>query len=1039
MNLRMTTSPKNASLLNLQRICLILIISLFSVTGIYAQSAHEITGTVTSLGEPLAGASVIEAGTTNGTMTDLDGKFSLTVKDNAKIEISFIGFKPKTVTVGTETVFNIELEEEINLLNEVVAIGYGVQKKKLNTGATIQVKGDELAKMNTTNALQALQGKTPGVQITSTSGQPGESLKVRIRGLGTVADASPLFVVDGILTNDITYLNNSDIESIDVLKDAASAAIYGSQAANGVVLITTKTGKTGAKAQITFDAYYGVQQAARKAKLLNSQQYATIMNEAAINSGKSAYFTNDEIANMGTGTNWIDEMLVDDAITQNYSLGASGGSAASVWSMSLSYTGQEGIVGGKDLSNYERYNFRVNTEHNLYDNKVRLGQHLTFSYSKKNGIQVGNQYNNTLRAAFNTSPFVPMYDEDGNFWNNSNSDWYNGEANPYAQMVYNNQNKSNTQKLVGDVYLELEPIKNLKFRTTLGIDYFASESNSYKPIYRLSLYAFNDHTVATQSMNKGRTYNWDNLLSYNFKLNEDHDFGAMLGSSMSQYSGTWLNGSNVDLIFNSLNHAYLSNATNTLSNLLSLGGNKDADIKKLSYFGRLNYNYKETYLINATFRADGSSNFASGNRFGYFPSISTGWIMSNESFMEPAKNWMDYFKLRASWGQVGNQNVSAFQYLAMINQQNVNYIFGNTEGVLTPGANPDNLSNPGLSWETSEQFNLGFDARFLNGKMNVNFDWYNKKTKDWIISVPVLATAGVSSKYINGGDVTNKGVELGVSFSDNIGGLEYTIGANGAYNKNTVGQIPTEGGIINGLTNMLYDNATEFYRAQNGEPIGFFWGYKTAGIFQNEADVQNYKSNGKVLQPDAQPGDVKYVDVNGDGVIDTNDKGNVGDPNPDFTFGFNINLAYKNFDFALNASGMAGNDIVQSYRNIANRFSNYTTSVFDRWHGEGTSNSMPRVTEDGKNWSNFSDLYVHDGSFLRISNITLGYDFAKLIKSKYISSLRLYGQIQNLYTFTHYDGMDPEIGYGVDSFSSGIDLGYYPRPRTYLFGVNIKF
>jgi hypothetical protein len=282
-------------------------------------------------------------------------------------------------------------------------------------------------------------------------------------------------------------------------------------------------------------------------------------------------------------------------------------------------------------------------------------------------------------------------------------------------------------------------------------------------------------------------------------------------------------------------------------------------------------------------------------------------------------------------------------------------------------------------------------------------------------------------------------VELGVSFSDNIGGLEYTIGANGAYNKNTVGQIPTEGGIINGLTNMLYDNATEFYRAQNGEPIGFFWGYKTAGIFQNEADVQNYKSNGKVLQPDAQPGDVKYVDVNGDGVIDTNDKGNVGDPNPDFTFGFNINLAYKNFDFALNASGMAGNDIVQSYRNIANRFSNYTTSVFDRWHGEGTSNSMPRVTEDGKNWSNFSDLYVHDGSFLRISNITLGYDFAKLIKSKYISSLRLYGQIQNLYTFTHYDGMDPEIGYGVDSFSSGIDLGYYPRPRTYLFGVNIKF
>lgn len=1040
MNEKLKLLLRQASALEIRRLKLFILIMLTTTAFLHAQSGREISGTVTSGGEPLIGASVVEKGTTNGTMTDIDGKFTLNVKDNASLDISYIGFKPKTVLVGQQKVLDIELEDNSNTLDEVIAIGYGVQKKKLNTGANIQVRGSDLAKMNTTSPLQALQGQTPGVQISSTSGQPGESLKIRIRGLGTVGDASPLFVVDGVLTSDISYLNGNDIESIDILKDAASAAIFGAQAANGVVLVTTKGGKTGSKAQITFDSYYGIQNPIRKANLLNAREYATIMNEAAVNSGKSPYFTNEDMNNFTTDTNWLDKMFVRNAVTQDYTLGATGGSDMTVWSTSLSYTGQEGIVGGRDLSNYDRYNFRINTEHKLYENKVRLGQHLTFSYVKSSGIQVGNQYSNTLRAAFNTSPFVPMYDSNGNFWDNSKSDWYNGEANPYAQMVFNNQNRRTTQKLVGDVFLEIEPIKNLKFRTTLGFATSSFESNSFRPVYRLSIYAYNDHSTATQSMNRNQTLIWDNLLSYKYILNKDHTFDAMIGSSANSTSGVWMNGSNVDLIFNSLKNSYLSNATNKQGNLKTLSGNRNNDKKLLSFFGRLNYNYKETYLVNATFRADGSSNFANGSRQGYYPSVSGGWVMTNESFMENKPDWLDFLKLRASWGQVGNQNIEDdFPYLSLINQENVNYIFGTTEGVLTPGAYPLNLSNPYLHWETSEQLNLGFDARFINGKLNTNFDWYNKKTKDWLIKAPILATAGANAPFINGGDVTNKGVELNVSYTDKIGNVEYTIGANGAYNKNTVGKIPNAEGIIHGQTNMLFDNSTEFYRAQNGEPIGFFWGYKTAGVFQNEAEVQNYKSNGKVLQPDASPGDLKYVDTNGDGVIDGNDKVNIGDPNPDFTFGFNLNLAYRNFDLSMNANGVAGNDIVQSYRNHTNIYANYTTDIFDRWHGEGTSNRMPRLTQDNRNWINFSDLYIHDGSFIRINNLTLGYNFSGLIKSKYISFLRVFGQVQNLATFTKYRGMDPEVGYGVDSFSSGVDLGYYPRPRTFLFGVNVKF
>jgi len=488
-----------------QQLGMWMLLLLISAPVAFAQQA--IKGKVTSTEDqlPIPGVSVKIKGTTQGVSTDENGNFSINANVGQSLIFSYVGMEEKEVKIASGAAVNVVLQPSTGNLDEVVVVGYGVQQKKLITGASVQVKGVDIQKQSTTNALQALQGQTPGVQISSSSGQPGESMRVIIRGVGTIGNASPLYVVDGVLTSDITYLNPNDIASIDVLKDAASAAIYGSQAANGVILVTTKTGKADQPAQISLDTYTGVQKLARKIDMLNAKEYAIIMNEAAVNSGKSPYFSNDEIASLGEGTMWMDEMFKDNALTQNYSLSAQGGSTKSVYSTSLGYTSQEGIVGGKDLSNYERFNYRINSEHNLYNDIIRLGQHLTFTYLNTNGIGVGNQYNNSLRGAFNTSPLVPMYDDEGNFYDNSNSSWNNGEANPYAAMYYSNQNDRNSQRLFGDVYLVVEPFKGLRFRTSLGVDYNVNESRSFTPIYKLSNYEFNTFSIINQIMGKNKS------------------------------------------------------------------------------------------------------------------------------------------------------------------------------------------------------------------------------------------------------------------------------------------------------------------------------------------------------------------------------------------------------------------------------------------------------------------------------------------------------------------------------------------------------
>lgn len=1034
----------------------------FPASGVNAAPASQenltVSGVVTSAADqlPLIGVSVQVKGTSNGSITDLDGNYSVSVASGQTLVFSYIGFKTQEIQITNQKTLNVVMEEDSETLDEVVVVGYGVQKKKLVTGATVQVKGETLAKMNTNSPLQAMQGQTPGVNISSTSGQPGESMKVSIRGLGTVGNASPLYLIDGV-GGDISTLNPADIESIDVLKDAASAAIYGAQAANGVVLITTKSGKAG-KAQISFDAYYGWQTQARKADMLNAQEYMMIMDEQAVNSGNAPYdWSSYESIYDANGnvydTDWVNSMFQNNAQTQSYTLGITGGSETSTYAMSLGYMSQEGIVGGKDVSNYERYNFRINSEHKLFKDSdlLKVGEQVSFVYKMNNGISVGNQYNNTLRGAFGTSPLAPIYSDnniyDSPYNDTTNSDWYNADGNPYGSMMTNSNNENKDVTFSGNVYAELQPIKNLKFRTVFGAVYTTNEYRSFSPLYQFSIYSFNNtRTSAAQNMSHGLTMTWTNTATYDWTVGE-HAFNALLGMEMSRYSGTYLRGTTGMLRdgFDDWDHAYLDNGTATSAdNGLGVAGHPNDETRTVSYFARFGWNWKETYMINATVRTDGSSRFARGNRYGVFPSVSAGWTISNEAFMEDTHDWLDFLKLRVSWGQVGNQNIDNYQYTAPITSSNTHYIFGNQVGADAQsgfwGAYPSRLANEDVTWETSEQTNIGIDARFLRSRLSLTADFYIKTTKDWLVEAPILATAGTGAPYINGGDVKNTGIELALTWNDQIGkDFSYNVGVNGAYNKNKVGDIPTEDGIIHGDINMLYDNTPEFYRASNGHPIGYFWGYQTAGIFQNKQQIEDWRAAGNgILQADVQPGDVIYVDQDHNGVIDDNDKVDLGNGTPDFTYGFNIGFSYKNFDFALNAYGAAGNQIVQSYRNHANSHSNYTSAILGRWTGEGTSNRIPRVTETNINWQ-FSDLYIQDGDYLRISNITIGYDFAKLINLKAISQARLYFQVQNAFTFTKYDGMDPEIGYGTSDWVSGIDLGYYPRPRTYLIGVNLKF
>ena len=1030
-----------------------------------------VKGTVTDAadGTPVPYATIVVKGASVWTTTENDGTYSIESPVNGVLSVSNLGYAEAEINVEGRTVVNIQLAPEFDALSESVVIGYGVQQKKLLTGSTIQVKGDDLAKLSTTSALGALQSQSPGVQITQNSGQPGQGFKVNIRGIGTIGDSAPLYVIDGVAGGDINVLNPSDIESIDVLKDAASAAIYGARAANGVVLVTTRQGKEG-RAVVSYDGYVGAQYIAKMPDLCTAQEYMMLQDMALTNSGSPAYDWEKLLPadlyksikdGSWTGTNWVKDMYNKGALTQNHSVNVAGGSADNKFSLGFSYTGQDGILGYNALESvnaeYRRYTFRVNSDHVVIKRNgldiLKVGETLNYSFGTNSGIAEGDIYWNSLHNAIGANPLLPVYayDAEGNI-----TGFYDTEArekdgwkfddnakHPMGLDYYTSRgrNTSKSYSLQASAYAELQPIKNLRIKSQVGYRMSGSSSRSYTMLYDLAGSQYSDYDELSQSMSLGHRLTWENTASYHFDINSDHVFDIVAGQSIEKWGmGESLSGESANSIFtNDFERAYLSNAKPERLDQVSLSGRPSTKGALASFFGRLNYNIKETYLFSATLRADGSSNFARGHRWGIFPSVSAGWVISNENWMGGSKGWLDFLKIRASWGQNGNASISNFQYLTTIGlSSSAAYYYAN-KGVPSTGAIPGTLANPNVSWETSEQTNIGLDARFFNSAFGVTVDGYIKNTKDWLVQAPIASVYGFEAPYVNGGDVRNSGIELALDYSKYTGEFNWGVKINGSYNKNVVTRIANAEGIIHGEDDVLSQGTGEMYRVQEGYPIGYFYGYKTAGIFQNQAQVDATKAK----YDDAKPGDVIFVDYDGDGEITDDDRTMIGNPHPDFTAGLNLWFSYKGFDLNITGYGAFGQQIAKSYRSFFDSpRENFTRDFLNCWTGEGTSNRYPTLTLcNDRNWSNISEIYIENGDYFKVSNVTLGYDFSRLFgKKSFVSKARLYVSAQNLLTITKYSGMDPEIGYGFDEdWVSGIDLGYYPSARTFLVGVNLSF
>ncbi|WP_281631479.1 SusC/RagA family TonB-linked outer membrane protein [Flavobacterium luteolum] len=1061
---------------------------LFSVIGM----AQDITinGTINDdSGLPVPGATIQVKGSKKAAASDFDGKFQIEAPSNGALTISFVGFTTVTEAISGRTKLNIVLKAATQSLNEVVVVGYGTQKKGLVTGAASNFKGETLKELNTGTAVEALQGIAAGVNITRNNGAPGAGTKVNIRGIGTNGNSDPLYVVDGVSVGNIDYLSPSDIESIDVLKDAASAAIYGSRAANGVILVTTVKGRKGRPARISYDSYFGIQNVYKNLDPLNAQEYMYIMDEGRVNDGlapndwKAMLTQNDWLQRnypgAGTqygneiwdklqqgwkGTNWINEMTKKDAPVVNHSLNFTGGSEDITYSLGISYFDQDGIIGGNIVdAGFKRLTTRMNTQMVLKKNEshsiITIGENLTYTNSTNRGVSTGNIYGNDLHNALVQNPLMPAYwqtSKDRNIDQFGYSPTLDGlapnQTNPLAVMFYrSNYNYPKNNSIVGNAFLEVEPILNLKFRTVYGVNSWFGYSRSMNPISHLGVYFDDALEGASQSQYMGINTTWTNTVTYSKRFGS-HNLTAVVGTELLQNDlNTNVNASRNGLKFpGDPKYAYLDNTLPVTSiNDISAGGMDYAAGGGgiMSYFARAQYDYKEKYLLSATMRADGSSNFAKDNRWGYFPSVSAGWVITKENFMAGTSKVLNNLKLRGSWGQNGNEAIPNFQYSSTIFYAFPGYFFGDTKPVSGTTAYPARVTNPDIKWETSEQLDFGLDAALFDSRLGVTFDWYKKTTKDWLVRAKIPGTAGAGEPFINGGDIQNSGIEFSVNWKDKIGDFKYGVTVSGAANKNKITKIANSDGIINGPSNVLAQGTSFISRAEVGMPIGYFYGFKTAGILQNQKEVDAYVGpDGKPYFSGQRPGDVRFVDQNNDGVIDEKDKVYLGNPNPDFELGIQLNFEYKNVYLNTTLAGKYGMQVMQSYRSFSDMpKQNYTSDVFDRWHGEGTSNKMPRLSSVSNNNTNLlSDIYMQNADYLRINNLTLGYNFKEIFSDfKFISNLKFYVAVNNLYTFTKYKGMDPDVRFGGDDgnfpWARGVDLGLYPQARTVMFGLNADF
>ncbi len=1014
------------------------------ITGmLYAQEIN-VSGVVTDAesGDGLPGVNVVEQGTQRGVITNLDGEYTIDVEGPESILIfSFVGYVSENIEVGNQSEINLKLVPDLTELSEVVVIGYGVQKKKVVTGAIGSVDNEDISSTPILRTEQALQGRIAGVQMVHQSGQPGESPTVRIRGTGTTGNSDPLYIVDGMAVSGIDYLNPGDIESIDVLKDAASAAIYGARAANGVVLITTKSGEKG-KMNITYSGYQGIQNAANKIDLLDAQQYRELMNEGASNAGMAEPFDLNEIPEHNT--DWVGELFQKNVPISSHDLFVMGGNEKSTFASSLSYFSQQGIIGA-EKSQYDRITARINSSHKVLDN-LSFGNNFAYSQVTRRGIGSNQSFNGAYSSALNLDPLTPVFQTDQDILDsypyNSEPVVTDGDGNVYGisnlvgaevvnplALLETDTDETRVDKFVGNVFGDLELIPGLTFKSSAGIDLAYVLNDSYRPLFFLNGAQLNDNkTSVSKDIERYRTWQWDNTLTYTRQIG-GHNFSILVGTSSQKTDFENLSGFNAKVPINDPNHVYLDLATDTVWR--ANGGAWAYTL--FSQFGRITYDYNSKYSLTINMRRDGSSRFGANERYGLFPSIGVAWNITDEKFF-PSVPAIQFIKLRASYGINGNDNIGDYRYLSVIDKSR-DYIYAGGRMI---GASPAYIENADLRWEESEQTDIAVDFGLFNNKMTGTIDYYIKNTNGLLEIIPIPGHVGNDAPWANVGSVQNKGVELSLNWRQVVNDFSYSFGVNGAYNKNTMTHIGNEEKVLVGASWAVAGPVT---RTKEGLPIAYFYGYKTDGLFQNQADVfQHIGRTGELLQPNAKPGDVRFVDVNKDGKLSDDDRTRIGNPTPDITYGFNGSANYKGIDVMLLVIGSYGNDVFNGTQRQDLQYTNRTTSILDRWTGEGTSNEIPRYTwSDVNNNYRVSDLYIEDASYMRIKNVQLGYNLPQNFLSKIkAEKWRIYISAENLITLTDYSGADPEIG-AISSFDIGIDRGVYPQARTYRLGTSITF
>lgn len=1018
-----------------------LILSFFlSFVGIisFAQN-FEVNGIVVdSNGSPLPGVSIVVKNTAKGASTDFDGNFNVpNVKKGDILVFSYVGFTTKEVVISNANALTVKLAEDTQSLDEVVVIGYGTQKVSKISGSVSTVNQKNVELLKPVRAEEALQGQAAGVNVIS-SGSPGSKPTVLVRGIPSYTGTDPLVVIDGVsqTLDDLNSLNPADIESMNVLKDAAMSAIYGVKGGNGVIVVKTKSGKRNVKAAFTFDSSYGTQEVTKTIDVLNASEYAGILNEASVASGGSLIF--NDLSGIGFGTDWQNEVIVDAPIISN-NLTVSGGSETTSYFLSGGYLTQEGVVGGGNKSFFNRANVTANFNTSVTD-KLTFIVNTSYANIKSSGLSENN-IGSVLSNALNFDPMVSPYDADGNF--GTSSTITQEIKNPLAQ-IDNSYNTGKTNKLSGKIELQYDIIDDFKVTSRFGYTYADVYGKNFTPLqfYGVGhnstnanpdlspIVTVDDEGVETSTHNRISesrtnyfTYTYELYGNYNFKINDDHTFETVLGFSIGKNEGDNITANAQDIPFNSWAYADVSAATGDAESQTS--GSWQYVHRNVSYFTRINYDFQDKYLLSFTGRVDGSTSFGKNNKFAFFPSASIGWVISNEEFFK--SEFFNSLKIRGSYGSVGNDNISPqFSRISTFPK----YTF---DGVIASGSTLQSIPNEDVTWENQIQYNVGFDTRFLDNKVSLTVDYFQKTVDDLLFN-PTLSLYLGTPEYpaSNIGKTKSYGIDASLGYNDTFGD-DFNFNTNVSFTT-SVNNVEK----INNGDKFIWGSGygipwTTLTRFEEGFSPGYFYGYKTDGIFQNQAEVAAHAT-----QDGAQPGDIRFADINGDNKIDGEDRTQIGDPFPDFTIGWNVSMDYKNFDFNVFTYASVGGDIFRAYERQLN-FTNRFASTLDRWTGEGTSNSEPRVAFiDSNNNRRASDRYVEDGSFVKIKNIQLGYSLPEsAYKATGFSQIRVYGQVKNAFTFTDYSGYDPEISSGV--LDTGIDRGSYPQPRIWSLGVNVKF